>query len=471
MSAFDSDFSLGIKRSSVLVTIGQYGNRFLLNRYTWLALFGIACLIVLTGQEVLGALLFVGLICLTLIFCEDILASALPFLLLCVFLCNCYDSYSVFIRYLWMAIPVGLAFTARMTLWRRKLQLGTSFFGLVAVSAALMLGGIGTISPAEYFRPGTLFYTVGLGIGMIGAYLLLKSQLCVTRDYDVTQKFLSLLYIMGLFACFWVISFNWKHMEELLTAKTIPYMQPSNNMSTFLMMALPCPFCFVPKNRWHLLSAVLMLTALILTGSRAGVILGILEFFLCLIVSAVWDKPRRFFYIGSAACLLIILIVGKNVLLQFSVQSELNTLVSQEESRYLLLGRAKDLFLQHPLFGHGLGYTGNHDLYSPVAGAMAWYHMMIPQIAASMGLFGILCYSYQFFMQIWTVIRAVRSAVKEKQAQILTLFLSFFGVLLMSQLNPGLFCPLPYGLLATVIFALIDGNTLLPKNISRVPHT
>ena len=28
----------------------------------------------------------------------------------------------------------------------------------------------------------------------------------------------------------------------------------------------------------------------------------------------------------------------------------------------------------------------------------------------------------------------------------------------MSQVNPGLFCPIPYGLMATVIFAVMDGD-------------
>jgi len=39
-----------------------------------------------------------------------------------------------------------------------------------------------------------------------------------------------------------------------------------------------------------------------------------------------------------------------------------------------------------------------------------------------------------------------------------TLSLCYFGLLLMSQVNPGEFCPFPYALIATTIFLFLDGK-------------
>ena len=59
----------------------------------------VACLFVLMGEEVFGAIVFVTLLGVILIVCDDILPTTLPFLLLCTFSTNCYDSYDTFMSY------------------------------------------------------------------------------------------------------------------------------------------------------------------------------------------------------------------------------------------------------------------------------------------------------------------------------------------------------------------------------------
>ena len=75
--------------------------------------------------------------------------------------------------------------------------------------------------------------------------------------------------------------------------------------------------------------------------------------------------------------------------------------------------------------------------------------MMIPQIFGSMGVVGVLGYGYQLVTRFILVLRK-RSAVA------ITLGLSYFGLFLMSQVNPGEFCPLPYALVATLIFVIVE---------------
>lgn len=458
MNWFEPDRTFGTKRPHALVAVSQFYSRLFLNRYFFLFLFCLACLIVVTGKEVLGAAVFIGIICLALIFCEDILATTLPFLLLCVFVTSCYDSYDIFIPYAWVAIPALLSILFHFIVYRRKIKIGSTFLGLIAVSVALLLGGVGMISATDYFRPEILYHTVFLGVGMVVAYLLIKSQLSVRRDYDVREKFLTLLYIMGMFACFMVLFFLSENIHDIKLDKSLPDWQPSNNVSTVLMIALPCPFFFMPRNRAHFLSALVMLSCIILTGSRAGLVLGATEFLLCLIVAAIWDKPRRFVYVCISIATVVVGYLCGEAILKFCANIDLSDLIRSNESRFELLERARILFKENPIFGHGLGYSGNTDVYNPVEGAMNWYHMMIPQVVASMGIVGIAAYLFQLFLQARCVLLPLPKCSPEQRGLLLTLACCYGGVFLMSQLNPGLFCPLPYTLIGTLIFAVMDGE-------------
>ena len=461
MNTVGTEMSQPENRPNAFTAFSRKCSELFLSKYFILALFCGACAITAAKKEVVGVAIYIGIICLALVLCEDIMATTMPFLLLCVFVTSCYDSYDTFIKFAPVAIPAALCLIFHFVYFRGRLSVGSTFWGLAAVAAALLLGGVGFISPSDYFRPMTLYYTLFLGIGMVVFYLLFKSQLSTPRKYDVRERLVSYLYVMGVLACFAVIFFLSQNIEHIRTTRTLPYLQASNNLSTILLFALPCPFFFVPKNRLHVIVPVLMYGCMVLSGARSGIILGAVELLICFIVSAWWDKPRRFTYVCCAACLVGLAILGGNAVLRLSVNVSISELISVDEARYKLLQRAKELFPQCPVFGHGLGYTGNTDLYSSVKGAMEWYHMMIPQVVAGLGIFGSIAYLFQFFLR-WRcavmALRADKASGSQSKPVIVTLFLSYIGVLLMSQVNPGLFCPLPYSLMAVMIFALLDGS-------------
>ncbi|MBE6576575.1 MAG: hypothetical protein E7653_00370 [Ruminococcaceae bacterium] len=436
-------------------------NKIFLNPFFYLLLFSLACLITLFSKEVIGAVGFVILICLALVLCEDILATTLPFMLLCVFITKCYNSFDTFIKFWWIAIPAVLSILFHFVIYSKKIQLGSTFYALIAVSAALMLGGIGTISAADYFRPVSLFYVVFLGVGMVVAYILLKSQMCVERDYDVRARLLAILYIAGLLACVMAFKGIYDSRGFILTYKKLSasiQLQAKNNLSTFLMFAIPCPFFFASKNRFHIVSPIIMFAAILLSQSRGGIIFGSLELLLCYILFAIIDKRNRYIYIIIATlAVFFAFYFSKDILRIVLRKKTFSSLISKDEDRYMLLTRAWEGYKQNSMFGHGLGYTGNTDLYSPKAGALTWYHMIIPQIVGSLGSIGILAYGYQLFVRARTIIKGMFT---KDNILICALGMSYVGVLLMSQVNPGLFCPLPYSLITVIIFALIDGNTL-----------
>ena len=134
----------------------------------------LSILIVALGMEVFGAVLFVALISLKLVVCDDVLPTTLPFLLLCSFVTNCYDSFNTFIRYIWAAPFVVMCLVYHFIRYRKPLKIGKSAHGILAVSVAISLGGIGNYSPLDYMRGA--YYIFGLGFGMLGVYYLLQSQ-------------------------------------------------------------------------------------------------------------------------------------------------------------------------------------------------------------------------------------------------------------------------------------------------------
>ena len=139
---------------------------------------------------------------------------------------------------------------------------------------------------------------------------------------------------------------------------------------------------------------------------------------------------------------------GINNLFETVLQDKI---VSTDEPRMKLLTRSIEDFLGNPVFGQGIGNVSNADLYAGKKGTITWYHMMIPQIYGSMGSVGILAYAYQFFGR-------VKLALKKRSLFVITLALSYAGLFLMSQVNPGEFCPIPYGLIAVILFIMLENE-------------
>ena len=432
-------------------------SKIFLSNITYLLLFIIASIIVLTQSEVIGAVIFVLLISAILVLCDDLIATTLPFLLLCVFVTRCYDSFDTFIKFIPIAVPALFSIFFHFIVFKRKLVIGNTFNGLIAVSISLVTGGIGYISTSDYLKPSSLFYITFLGIAMVVFYLLFKSHIVTIKNYDIKKKLISILYVTGFLAC--VVSFYIDYLSKTGYQSEHYIWQPGNNLSTFLLFALPCPFYFARKNILHILSAFVFYGGIILSRSRGGILMGAILLFICFITYAISDRKHRIIYIITLLLLISLFFVFTDNILGYFSDKSFSYFFDFDDPRIQMMKRGLKGFFEYPIFGHGLGHTGNTDIYNPVKGAMEWYHMIIPQIIAGLGLVGILAYGYQFYLRLKTTFNYVKSNSGKKRFAAITLFMSYVGVLLMSQVNPGLFCPLPYSLLAVMIFATIDSET------------
>lgn len=411
----------------------------------------IALVTTLLQLEFYGAILFVFIISFILIVSDNIMDTTAPFLVLCAFVSICYNSYSTFIKLAPLAVVPAGALIYHYIKYRGSFKVGASFGGICAVALAVTLGGFGKITSAEYLSPTSIYYTLGLGAGMIVVYLLLKSQICRLDDIEKAKsRFAFAMYLMGLIACAVVIGIYVRRFPEFWEQKSFLIFHSRNNYATYLMLAMPFPCYFALKNRAHLASLALIYGCILLTNSRGGLIFGTIELAVCLVYIFISDKKHRKFYAIAFSALAAVMIAAAVPLLSMYADRLLDgSFVSTGETRWSLLLRSLDDFKSAPIFGVGLGYAGNTDVYNPVSGAMNWYHLMIPQIIGSMGIVGALAYGYQAVgrFKIWL---SKRSALNT------ALFLSYIGLLLMSQVNPGEFCPLPYEFLAVMIFVLLE---------------
>ncbi|MDO4317433.1 MAG: O-antigen ligase family protein [Lachnospiraceae bacterium] len=417
-------------------------------------IFLLAVMIVALEAQVVGLFVFAAILIAILVFCDDLMPTLLPFLLTCVFLSTMYDSYHIFIKLWWLAIPFAAAVVFHFVYYRKKITVGKLFPSLLLVSAALLLGGVGMIPAKQYFSPISLYYTLGLGLGMVLIYLLVRSQYAVPRNYDVLEYFAYVMYLMGLFAAFVVLFKYAEKMEIFLETFEALELPSRNNYATFLMFAMPFPFYQAIRRKHHVFIGLFLYGCIVLTGSRGGLLCGAVELVLCFVYLAYveTDKEERAFNIGMLCGLLVLAIMAYPMVIEFyNSRCDDGDFFNDLGGRIPMAKRAFLYLRENFLFGSGVGYQGNVDIYNPKTGALCWYHSLPFQIIGSMGLFGVFAYAYHYYNRL-------KIMLVSRQPLPLAISLSCIGIFIMSCFNPGEFCPLPYEMLVIISLVLLELN-------------
>ncbi len=444
--------------------------------YFGIVLLIIAALVNIFSLEIPGAIFFITVICAELVMCEDTSVTLLPFLMVSAFMCLCYDSFDRLIKFVPLAVPAVACLVYHFVRYRRRFYTGKTFAPLICVAFAVTLGGVGTIPASDYFKPGALFYTFGLGFGMLGMYLLLKSRYTPDasldeyerkKEYEKLSRTLAYdFYMLGMLVCAMIIVYYLKNIDVLMGSRGVTVnFQPRNNFSTFLMFAMPFPFyftmdsaekrnggAFIRPSDLHLLSAMLIYVCIVLSGSRGGLVFGSVEFVLCFVYCVFVRGGRRlvFYALFTAVCAAIAILFAEPLVEFVSVRID-DGIVSGSEVRFNMLVRAIDDFKRNVIFGSGLGNTANLDVYSPKKGALAWYHLYIAQVVGSFGTVGILAYGY-------SIVTRFSLFLTKSNVWKMTLGLSYLGVFMMSMVNPGEFSPIPYEMMTVLLFIYLENS-------------
>ena len=403
----------------------------------------LALCVAMLRTEVVGAVVFVLLICLKLVVCEDILVTTLPFLLVSAFLTSCYDSFNTFIVFLPAAPVVVFCVLFHFIVYKKPFRGGESADGIGFVAIAVTLGGVGGFTLMEYI--GGAFYLFGLGLGLLVAYFLMKSQFSTRYGYDIRERF---ALVMTLFGTLCVCMVVFGHLRNLLSLPNGAYTNgvSPNNISTMLMFAMPFPMYLGRKHKWLTALTVAFYAGICGTLSRGGLLMGGIEFVVCALVwlkAGQWSKKRVLWLL--LALLGLALVAG--VCVWETVSNRLLGSALSEEVRFKMLKEGFQNFVSRPLFGTGIlddtiAYGATNK-----KGTMTWYHMMIPQVVGSMGALGVFAYTMQ-------ALERYELAMRARSPWSVCLGVSYLGLFLMTQVNPGEFCPVPFGLLAVLLFIL-----------------
>ena len=413
------------------------------------------------GYTMLGlAIVALGaIICFNLIFCDDIISTLLPFLLATAVAIQCYDSFEFFLPFLWLVPLPVFAFFFHMIVYRKNIEWGKTWKGAAAVAVAVTLGGLGKITAAEYFNLSALYHTFGLGIGMLVVYLIMNTHYKPKSEHYVMRfHFAFAMTVLGIFCVFMIVNHYIVFWDRFLEKMSPLDFQWRNNVSTFLMLTLPFSFFLSVKKYPCLFLGFLQYIAILFTGSRGGALGGAAELALCLFAVVYSDpKNRKKTLIFIASAVVVILALFTKPLIEFFVPVILR--IESVDVRSGLMARAIEDFKSNILFGRGLGYMGNTDVHDPATFALCWYHSAPFQVIGSFGLLGVAAFGYQFYIRMKTVWKRVTHFN-------ITLFIAYAGLFLMSLVNPGEFCPMPYGLMATLFFIICDKNNIAAEAIS-----
>ena len=435
--------------------------QFWLSRWYFPFLLTLATVFLLLDQQVMGVAVLVVITTWFLALCPDALAALCPFMILFLLAGPEYRDLSVFLPCAPLALPLLLAALLHLALWPQTIRVGSSGYGLVLVSLATIFGGSGVISTQDYFRPLSLYYTVGLGVGLLVLYVLFRSHLARRRSYDLCERFLAIFYAIGMMAILLVLVHYVHHFEEFLECRGVLSFKYRNFCATVLLTTLPMPFYFARKKRIHLAVCVLFEAALVLTGSRSALLFGaVLTVFCCIYLVRYGVVSWRVMLAIGVVVAAAMVLFGADYMVQFydkrfAASGYFNR---GDQTRLKLLACSVSDFLRHPLFGIGLGSSAHADVFSGVPGSMTFYHNAVAQIIGSMGLLGIVAYG-RLALDQFALLR------KERTPFTSAMLLSYLGMLMVSMTNPGMFCPFPNAAMLVMGFAMVEeavGDVALP---------
>lgn len=389
----------------------------------------------------------------------DIFAMLIPGMFTYCIAIRCYDSLDDFKSIGFFAVPlVAMLLFNIIAYFKKPTVKGSQFLPMLFVSVAVTIGGVGVISPKEYFGGAAIYNMLGIGFGMLLIYCYFYSKINTNKDYLLIEKLTDIMVVTGLFISFMILAHYIININTVIDKGGIFYIRWRNNASTILMMAMPFAFFLGNRKASAVILAFIFYGATLLTGSRGGMVFGSIELVMCIVMFILYDRRRRLAYIIICGCFLFGMLVCLPEItsfLNYTIQRLFRVLNqflmggADTETRVRHYARGIEDFLNHPIFGTGLGNMTNRDIFKNKPGSLCWYHCEPIQVAGSFGIVGIVAFVYQFIK---------RNVLIWKKATLfnMTIFLSYISLELMSLVNPGIFCPVPYLLLVVIYMIVIE---------------
>ena len=220
-----------------------------------------------------------------------------------------------------------------------------------------------------------------------------------------------------------------------------------NDICELMLFCIPAAFYYARKRYSFLFLGLAFYGVMVFTRSYAALISGAVLLVFCFVYLLKYRKTKRTFTLAllSLFCLAAVLVL---LYLVRSAGGLLPLLEREENGRLGLLRDAWEKFLSSPVFGVGIGAPGESDTTFMT---VYWTHNFIFQILGSMGIFGLFAYGYQLFAR-YRLVFSARDPFRMAAG------LSYLALFLVSMLQPGEFCPMPYAMMAVMIFTVMENS-------------
>ena len=416
--------------------------QFLESRLHMVIMLALAMLLTVLSMEQYAIAIFVLWMAFVLVVDPNFTDILLPIILVNAIAIRTIGQTTYHVKLLWLAIPVVIAIILHFIIFPRRITLGKSFLPLCAVSIALLVGGIGYIGKAEYFSVSSLYFTVFLGLGMLFFYVWMRGHMYSTASYDLGERVLEILYLSGIFCAFSILE---KVLPSFLAQGELVSFGWCNDVCEIMIFALPIPFFFARRRFIHFFVPFLLYLAMVPAKSMTAIGVGVLILACGIVYSFVYCREKRVF-IAIFSVRLIAAGIGFLIYKDLITYENIVAFLKEEENgRMWLIRKFWGYFKENPILGVGMGY-GNST--SNVLDGL-WAHNYFFQILGSMGVVGVLAFGYQLFAR-------TRIILKKSSALRWTLALSYFGIFAASMIQPGEFAPMPYELLAVMLFVVLE---------------
>lgn len=359
-------------------------------------------------------------------------------------------------------IPLPIAIVTHFIRFRVPFRLGKLFFPQLAVSIALLLGGIGSIS-LEHYTVG-LVYALLLGVAILFFYFFFYLYAYPPKNVDFKNWIANILNFIGLLIVCQVITRYVQEFEihsKVGSGVSIGW-GVGNNFSTVLLITVSGTFYLASKSKFsliYLLSAVAQYIVIVIGWSRGATLFAaiILPMFLVALLVGTPKENRRFMLCGVAV--VVALFIGAVIALWEPLFDMVEKVLAQGtgvSGRDKLYQEAIDVFMANPIFGAGVGFDGVY--YTQETMPMYWFHSTLFQVIGSMGILGIISYAWYYYQRY-------RIMVRKKCIFSIFMLIGMIGFEGYSMIDTGTFVPLP------IMFIVILMTLVIELDNQKHPET
>lgn len=359
-------------------------------------------------------------------------------------------NYSILFYFLAL-IPIALGI--HFIRFRVPFRIGKLFFSQLAVSIALLVGGIGSISLAHY-KIG-ITYAVLLGVAILFFYFFFYLYAYPPKNVDFKNWIANILNFIGILIVAQVIT---RYVQEFEIHSRVGSGVPigwgvGNNFATVLLITVAGTFYLASKSKFsalYLLSAVAQYVVIVISWSRGATLFAAVILPLLVIALLVGTPKQNRKYMWCGVAIVLALLIAALIAFKDPIVELIEKVLKQGtgvSGRDKLYREAIEVFKANPIFGAGIGFDGVY--YRQETMPMYWFHSTLFQIIGSMGIVGIVAYAWYYYQRY-------RIMVRKRCLFSAFMIIGMIGFEGYSMIDTGTFVPLPIMFIVILMTLVIE---------------